>query len=112
MEHGGLRRTTDGVAVKPSSGGCPGRLARPQWCGMTITRRTFLVGSAVGVAATTGLAPAQASGDSVTSWIARNAEPLGDLDHLRRSIGGAQIVGLGEAVHATAELTHLKLRVV
>ncbi|MFI6827752.1 erythromycin esterase family protein [Kribbella sp. NPDC050241] len=79
---------------------------------MTITRRTFLAGSAVGVATATGLAPAQASGDPITSWIARNAEPLGDLDHLRRSIGGAQIVGLGEAVHATAELTHLKLRVV
>ena len=34
-----------------------------------------------------------------------------DLSQLRRAVHGAQIVGLGEAVHATAELTHLKLRV-
>ena len=34
-----------------------------------------------------------------------------DLSQLRRAVHGAQIVGLGEAVHATAELTHLKLQV-
>ena len=39
------------------------------------------------------------------------AAPLTDLRHLRRAIGGAEIVGLGEAVHGSAETTALKHRV-
>lgn len=38
------------------------------------------------------------------------AAPLGDLAPLRRSVGNAEIVGLGESVHGTAEETALKHR--
>jgi erythromycin esterase-like protein len=63
-------------------------------------------------------APA-AHAQPVTDWAARNAAPLGtidpaapldDLTPLRRSIGDARIVGLGESVHGTAEESKLKHR--
>lgn len=80
---------------------------------LKVSRRTLLAGSALGVASVAGLGTrSYALDDSVDRWIARNAEPLGDLSQLRWSMSGAQIVGLGEAVHGTAELTRLKLRVV
>jgi len=79
---------------------------------LKVSRRTLLAGSALGLVSAAGLGTqSSAQDDAVGRWIARNAEPLGDLSQLRRSIGGAQVVGLGEAVHGTAEITHLKLRV-
>ena len=71
-------------------------------------------------------APAQADAgrpgdESVTGWAQRHAEPLDtsdpsapltDLRHLRRSVGDARIVGLGEGVHGAAEITGLKHRMV
>lgn len=80
---------------------------------LKVSRRTLLAGSALGVASVGGLGTrSYALDDAVDRWIARNAEPLGDFSQLRWSMSGAQIVGLGEAVHGTAELTRLKLRVV
>jgi erythromycin esterase len=72
-----------------------------------------LLGGALGVAGVGGLGlPGYAAPDgAVAEWIRRNAVPLGDLGQLRRSVGGAQVVGLGEAVHSTAEITRLKHRV-
>jgi erythromycin esterase-like protein len=55
----------------------------------------------------------------VTGWIRHHAAPLstvdpaaplGDLAPLRRSIGDAEIVGLGESTHGAAEEETLKLR--
>jgi len=57
--------------------------------------------------------------DPVAAWVEDNAvpvrtidpaAPLDDLAHLRRSVGGARVVGLGESVHGTREQTALKLR--
>lgn len=73
----------------------------------------------VGIAVLLGGAPAAnaQAPRSVDRWIERNAvplaiadpaAPLGDLASLRRSIGNAAIVGLGESVHGTAEETTLK----
>jgi erythromycin esterase len=56
---------------------------------------------------------------AVDRWVARNAVPLAtidpaapldDLATLRRPVGNAAIVGLGESIHGTAEETALKLR--
>jgi erythromycin esterase len=79
----------------------------------TVVSRRTLLGGALGAAAVGGLGlPVYAArDDSVADWIRRNAVPLGDLGQLRRSIGGAQIVGLGEAIHSTAEITQQKHRV-
>ncbi|KUJ65894.1 hypothetical protein ACZ90_42770 [Streptomyces albus subsp. albus] len=41
----------------------------------------------------------------------RSAQPLGDLDALGRMIGGARVVGLGEASHSAHEFFTLKQRV-
>lgn len=79
-----------------------------------VSRRTLLAGSLAGVAVAGGVASPGYAGrvdESVAEWIRRNAVPLGDLTQLRRSVGGAQLVGLGEAVHSTAEITRLKHRV-
>jgi erythromycin esterase len=65
-------------------------------------------------------ARADPSPGPVTRWIAQHAAgietvgptaPLDDLAPLRRSIGDAQIVGLGESVHGAAEEIRLKHRV-
>ncbi|TCC29501.1 erythromycin esterase family protein [Kribbella speibonae] len=71
-----------------------------------ISRRTLLAGSAL-AAVSLGSPTATATGDPITRWIAQNAKPITELKP-----GNAQIVGLGEAVHGTAEITRLKLRVV
>jgi erythromycin esterase-like protein len=64
-------------------------------------------------------APAEAGTQPVTRWVGRHAvplrtvdpgAPLGDLAPLRRSIGGASVVGLGESVHGAAQETALKFR--
>ena len=56
---------------------------------------------------------------AITVWAGRHAHPLastdpaaprGDLAPLRRSIGDARIVALGEAPHGAAEETTLKHR--
>ncbi|MFD9687141.1 erythromycin esterase family protein [Kitasatospora sp. NPDC059146] len=58
-------------------------------------------------------------GDDVTDWLAANAVPLdsldagapaGDLAPLRRVLGEARVVGLGESTHGTAEFFRLKHR--
>jgi erythromycin esterase-like protein len=68
----------------------------------------------------TGTATVQAATDDpVAEWVEDNATalrstdpaaPLDDLAHLRHSVGGATIVGIGESQHGTAEQTALKLR--
>jgi erythromycin esterase len=56
----------------------------------------------------------------VTAWVARHATPLATVDPkvaldglapLGRSVGEAQIAGLGESAHGAAEELELKLRV-
>jgi len=70
-------------------------------------------------AAPAGAAQAGARPQSVTGWIRHYAvplttvdptAPLDDLAPLRRSIGDAEIVGLGESVHGAAEEIALKQR--
>jgi erythromycin esterase-like protein len=64
-------------------------------------------------------AHAQARPDPVTGWVRHfaaplttvdPAAPLGDLTPLRRAIGDAEIVGLGESTHGAAEEETLKHR--
>jgi hypothetical protein len=71
------------------------------------------------VLAGTLTAHAQARPDPVTGWVRHHAAPvstvdpaapLGDLTPLRRAIGDAEIVGLGESTHGTAEEEALKHR--
>lgn len=69
-------------------------------------------------------APAALAGSppqSVTAWVRHHAtpldttdlaRPLDDLAALRRSVGDAQIVGLGESVHGAAQELRLKARTV
>jgi erythromycin esterase-like protein len=81
-------------------------------------RRTFL--TVLSTAALTPAIPAAATRPTLKDWITRNAvplrttrptAPLDDLRHLRTTLAGARIVGLGEATHGTAEITRLKHRV-
>jgi erythromycin esterase-like protein len=79
-----------------------------------------LLASVVGVVlAGTLTAHAQARPDPVTGWVRHHAVPLdtvdpaatlGDLAPLRRAIGDAEIVGLGESIHGAAEEETLKPR--
>jgi erythromycin esterase-like protein len=71
------------------------------------------------VLAGTLTAHAQARPDPVTGWVRHHAVPLdtvdpaatlGDLAPLRRAIGDAEIVGLGESIHGAAEEETLKHR--
>jgi erythromycin esterase-like protein len=64
-------------------------------------------------------APASTGGAAVTGWIAATAlplhdhnpsTPLDDRQPLARSIGAAQVVGLGESVHGVAEEINVKHR--
>jgi erythromycin esterase-like protein len=64
-------------------------------------------------------ARAEIQGPAVTGWLEANAVPLStvdpaapltDLAPLRRSVGDAEIVGLGESVHGAAEELTLKHR--
>jgi erythromycin esterase len=77
---------------------------------------------AVSLLAGVGVAQAQTvgAGRAVSEWIERNASPvrtidpaapLNDLAQLRRSVGTATIVGLGESAHRVSEVTALKHRV-
>ena len=72
-----------------------------------------------GPTAAAGARPTAASAGAVSAWAARHAHPLAstdpgaplrDLAPLRRSIGAARIVALGEAPHGAAEETTLKHR--
>jgi erythromycin esterase len=63
--------------------------------------------------------PAEADPEAARAWIARHAIPLttvraghglADLEPLRRVIGDARIVALGEATHGTKEFFQLKHR--
>lgn len=81
-----------------------------------------LLASGVGaVVVLAGMTTANAQGrpDPVTGWIRHfaaplttvdPAAPLGDLTPLRRAIGDAEIVGLGESTHGAAEEETLKHR--
>jgi len=84
--------------------------------------RLGFIAMTVGVVLLGEISPASAdvTGHPVTNWVSRNmvpldgvdpGEPLDDLAPLRKSIGGAQIVGLGESVHGVAEELRLKHRV-
>lgn len=85
--------------------------------------RRLLIAAVIVVALVSGTAAAAPKNDAgeVTTWARQNADPvatadpaapLDDLAPLRRSIGDASIVGLGESTHgATDELT-LKHRTV
>lgn len=75
--------------------------------------------AAVAMLLTAGLATPAAATPGVVPWIERNAErldtidptaPLDDLAPLRRSVGNASIVALGEPAHEVAEVTTLKHR--
>lgn len=77
--------------------------------------------AASGLGSTATATPPTGHRGPVTGWLHRHADPLrtvapeaplGDLTHLRRSVGHAQIVGLGEAAHGIAEQTTLKHRTV
>jgi erythromycin esterase len=88
-------------------------------------RRSVLSGVGAGALAALTAGPAGAGGRddqgrTVVEWIDRHAVPLAttvpeapldDLAPLRRSIGGAEIVGLGESVHGAAEEIALKHRI-
>lgn len=90
--------------------------------GWTSRWRRRLLASGVGVVvvlAGTLTAHAQARPDPVTGWVRHHAAPLDtvdpaapldDLSPLRRSIGDAEIVGLGESIHGAAEEISLKHR--
>lgn len=65
--------------------------------------------------------PGQAQSGPVAGWVRHDAAPLAtadprapldDLEPLRRSIGDAEIVGLGESTHGAAEEIALKERTV
>jgi erythromycin esterase-like protein len=86
----------------------------------TLSVRTTLVCFAVGVATLLGTAPMASAEGPAAGWVIRNAtaldsvdpsSALDDLNPLRRSVGDALIVGLGESVHGAAEETELKHRV-
>lgn len=92
-------------------------------CGWTSPWPLRLLAPVVGVMvalAGTLTAHARSPQQPVTGWIRHNAAvlktvdpaaPLDDLAPLRRSIGDAEIVGLGEPVHGAAEEETLKLRI-
>src|SRR4051812_44830756 len=62
---------------------------------------------------------AEARTRPVSDWVRHHAvrldsvdpgAPLSDMESLRRSVGDATIVGLGESIHGSAEETELKHR--
>lgn len=82
----------------------------------TLTLLTVMDGTAAASAA----AASKHEAGAVTAWARRHAHPvatveptapLDDLAPLRRSIGDATIVGLGESIHGVAEESTLKHRV-
>lgn len=84
-----------------------------------LRRLTLAVGIMVLAGAPVAAAQPQDPTASVTGWVRQNAIPIGsvdpaasldDLAPLRRSVGDAAIVGLGESFHGTAEQTYLKHR--
>ncbi|OLT31363.1 hypothetical protein BJF79_37470 [Actinomadura sp. CNU-125] len=91
--------------------------------GSTSRSSLLLFAPAVGIGVTLAGAPAvhaaQPRTEPVVGWLHRHADPLrtvdpavplDDLAPLRRSIGDAAVVGLGESVHGAAELSRLKHR--
>ena len=87
-----------------------------------ISRHRIPIAAAIALALGLGSGTPAAAGDpagAVTRWATRHAHPvastdpgapLRDLAPLRRSIGDARIVALGEAPHGAAEETTLKHR--
>lgn len=91
---------------------------------MTALTRRSLLGTTGAAAATIGLGDLALAGpagyDSIPAWIDRSARPLMHLDSagpdldlhpLRRIVGSARMVGLGESSHTTDSLFVLKHRV-
>ena len=91
-----------------------------------LNRRNLLLGGAAVVAAVMSASPALGApattleSDGI-AWLKANALPLAtaepgsdvkDLEPLRRSIGNARVVGLGEATHGTREFFQLKHRMI
>lgn len=92
------------------------RKPRSEW---SLGRLAAVVGTMV-VLAGVLTSQAQARAETVSGWVWHNAAaldtidpaaPLDDLTPVRRSIGDAAIVGLGESEHGTSEETRLKHRV-
>lgn len=86
------------------------------WLLLLLAVATMIGGISVGPAP----ARAERTGPPVTDWIARTAEPLAtvdpdaaptDLATLRRALGNATVVGLGESTHGAREQILLKHRV-
>jgi erythromycin esterase-like protein len=78
---------------------------------MAGTALTRLLCVAVGLIALLGsasIAKAATRDGPVTAWVRNNAAAV---DAVRRSVGDASVVGLGESVHGAAEETALKHRV-
>ncbi|MGH3750398.1 MAG: erythromycin esterase family protein, partial [Micromonosporaceae bacterium] len=124
------RRTRQVVKGRMPAGPAPAIVVRT-WKGMLMNprRRAYtwalrMLAPAVGAAALLVAAPmgnAQSSDETPPEWVARTAAALGALDpeaplddvgHLRRSIGDATIVALGESTHGALEQTLLKHRTV
>ncbi|MBT2508100.1 erythromycin esterase family protein [Streptomyces sp. ISL-98] len=82
----------------------------------TLDRRSLLRTAAITIAATTATTTATATASTHATptplqALSRHAHPLTDLNHLSRMIGGARVVGLGEAGHSAHEFFTLKHRV-
>jgi erythromycin esterase-like protein len=92
------------------------RKARQRLLAPGIAATVVLGGTVLGG---TPVASADEPASPVTAWVRQHATPLAtvdprapidDLAVLRRSVGGAEIVGLGESVHGAAEEITLKHR--
>ena len=93
-----------------------------------LNRRHLLLGGTAVAAAAVLMSASPALGAPATTlepegvaWLKANAMPLAtaepgsdfkDLEPLRRSIGNARVVGLGEATHGTREFFQLKHRMI
>ncbi|WP_367125410.1 erythromycin esterase family protein [Streptomyces phytohabitans] len=95
-------------------------MSRRPYARRRLTRPRARTGVALAAAALAGVAllplgggppDARATGDGApVAALERHARPLGDLDSLVRRVGGARVVGVGEASHSGHEFFVLKQR--
>src|SRR5262245_10325370 len=87
-------------------------------CATSIVGAVLVVAAVTPATVSTAAEPPRSTSDA-TVWARERADlvtstdpdaPLDDLAPLRRSIGAARVVGLGESVHGAAEETTLKHR--